>query len=312
MSAFQDSDSRDHDLLVRATSSALPGWQFLGRPEPFGWAPDHHLRACLRDPGGTEWPVILRQAWGSESFSAEVFAYRELLPQLPLRTARLWATFRIGEEQDWMVLEDLGPTTADPSHRDALLRTLGSLHGAGALLLSDLPADHPLPSFDAAAPDHQRWADLLTRHEGMLPQGATGVFARVLRRLADQPTTLLHGDTDLSNAVLIGEEVALVDWEKVMLGPAALDLGRLVKHLGDPTELSHYRAAYRATGSELSEEELQPLFELADGFDCVRWICYCLDRTEAENDPGTEWREMYYAPRLERLHVLAERWGIGK
>ena len=57
---------------------------------------------------------------------------------------------------------------------------------------------------------------------------------RMMAELSNRPYTLLHGDTDLSNALLTDQGMALVDFEKASIGPASLDLGRITATVKSP------------------------------------------------------------------------------
>jgi aminoglycoside phosphotransferase (APT) family kinase protein len=212
-----------------------------------------------------------------------------------------------------MVLEDLGEATAQPErpeHRAALLSSLGHLHAAGLRLATRLPAGHPLPRFSPESAEYAQWRGLLARpvmFDGGREEAALPFLDGLLSRLVRQPVTLLHGDLDWSNVVLVEDGIALVDWEKVALGPAALDLGAIREHFASG-DLACYRTAFvHASRQDLSDDGWRELLDLADGHDCLRWICHYLAKVEAGHDPGPEWRAAYYAPRLHRLHSLLQR-----
>jgi hypothetical protein len=299
-------------LLSDAIAAALPGWRVLGELEPFGWVPDRHLRACLLDPRGEAVRVVLRRSSERSTYQAEVFLYQHVFPDLPVRTARLWAAFDLPDSANWMVLGDLGTQMVrayEADDRAAFLTALGLLHGKGSSLIRRLPADHPLPSFTAASSVYGDWRGLLTAapEEG-LGEPAAALLDRMLTQLTRQPVTLLHGGTDFSNVLIVEGGVALIDWENASLGPAALDLGTLVGHLAAADDLAPYRDAYaNASGGDLSERDLQDLLDLATAHDALRWICSYLTWKRDGQDPGDEWRGTYFTPRVERVSALLER-----
>jgi hypothetical protein len=303
-------DAAPVGLLSDAIAAALPGWRVLGELEPFGWAPDRHLRACLLDPRGEAVRVVLRRSSERSTYQVEMFLYQHVFPGLPVRTARLWAAFDLPDSANWMVLGDLGTEMVrayEADDRAAFLTTLGLLHGKGVAAHLGFPADHPLPSFTAGDSVYGDWRGLLTAapEEG-LGEPAGALLDRMLTQLTRQPVTLLHGDTDFSNALLVDDGVALIDWENASLGPAPLDLGTLVGHLAGVDDLAPYRDA-DASGGDLSEGDLQELLDLANAHDALRWICSYLTWKQEGQDPGGEWRKTYFTPRVERVRALLER-----
>ena len=140
------------EQLRRAVKGAIPNWELIRGPEPFTWAPHMHFRARLAN-GERRLDIVIRQAWRPESYEAETFLYRSVLPHISVRTARLVATFELSSENSkWTVLEDLGGRIAQRDNvgdRNAFLRALGQLHGQSRdLLEGGLFHGAPLVRFD--------------------------------------------------------------------------------------------------------------------------------------------------------------------
>lgn len=300
--------------LSHALLLALPGWEFARGPEPFGWAPGRHLRARLQK-AGSRVQAVIRRSSSREAHEVETRLYHSILPGLSVRTARLLAVFDLEDDgAPWMVLEDLGLHTAvtdDREHRAALLSALGRLHAEARWLVADgSEVSHMVPRFAAGSPEHGQWRDLLRTASSERDSGirawAAALLDTVLSRLAEQPLTLIHGDLDYTNVIVLDEGVALVDWEKARVGPASLDIGAVVETLASRDEFETYRPAFNdVAGEGLSRDELGLWVDLGDAYDCFRWICYCLRVSAQGRDPGERWRELYYRPRLLRLNALA-------
>ncbi len=85
----------------------------------------------------------------------------------------------------------------------------------------------------------------------------------LVKALARQPSTLLHGDLKLANVGFVGEDMVLIDWQMVTRAPVAVELGWLivsnVAALPEPPEavLGRYRAAASALGVEVGDWETQ-------------------------------------------------------
>lgn len=191
--------------------------------------------------------------------------------------------------------------------------TLGSLHGEATLLVEQqLTPGHPLTRFDAGRGEYREWMDLLTQAAACPCSGVRewvpALLAQLLPRLAADTAALLHGDLDLSNAIPTDAGMALVDWEKASIGPVSLDLGFLIEFIRRPEEIDSYRLAFcDASGRGVAPERLGELIDLADGYDSLRWICHYLREVAAGRDPGPDWRDADYVPRLDRLHSLRGR-----
>ncbi len=303
---------------IRAVGAALErslsGWRVLEGPSPYGWAPSRHLRATIAGNAQTV-KVVIRQSSTDRGHALEMALYRRLLSRLPLRSPLLIGEFSLGDgAPGWMVLEDLGDVQVDPSSahdRAALLLTLGKLHGAGRVLLTQGGLDDvPLPRFAADTSSAANWHAVL---EAAASQNAFGVsgwvvaaFEELLPRMSGSVQTIVHGDMDLSNALIAeGRSVALVDWEKASIGPPGVDLGPLADTLASYDEVESYRAGFgEAQGASPHTEEVRHWLCDGEMHTCIRWICYFIDAAFKGNPPPEEWRQRYYEPCLSRLRAM--------
>lgn len=310
----------DVGAIMDAITRALPGWRFVGGPQPFTSAPDRHLRACLASGDQTE-AVVIRRAWRDEGYEVETFLYRHVLPRLSLRTPRLWATFVLDADgSKWTVLEDLGVSTAQRNReadRRAVLRALGCLHGEGAAFLDDVRgAACPLPRFGPGVVPYagrlvpvERWHEILDgalRSPSFRPEAWVHPFLdALLRRLAGEPATLLHGDANFSNAVLTGDGVGLIDFERAFIGPASLDIGRVAAMTESPGELDDYRRGFAGTTEAgPSPDAVADWAELGQVYDGYYWICYYVEETLRGRDLGEDMRTTLYDRMYVRLQAL--------
>ena len=308
------------DRKQRITDCALSvmhGWEFVTPLTGFGWAPERHLRAELT--GGAQYrKVVIRQSWSIEGYTSECYLYQSVLPGLTIRTPKLFGTFTLDPEgSKWMILEDSGsrqPTMGDVADRKAFLATLGCLHGQGRLLVQDSNFSMtPLPEFPRDTLNRDdlnfgKWRSVLlnalTDHSFGVEELTVNLLDCLWLQLSRQPKTLLHGDTDASNAVWVDGEIALFDWERALIGPACLDLGRLMEYLTSTIdELDTYREMFnKASEESLSVGEMYYIADLGKGYNNLRWVCYYIEQVTGGNPPS--WGEETYHGFLNQLRSL--------
>ena len=298
------------DEIKSGVLHALPGWRFTTEPDEFGWAPGRHYRARMQRNSQTT-NVIIRNCWTDEGFDTELFMYRQLLPQIPIRTPKLFCSFVLTDGAKWMVLEDIGTATVNgdmQSERLAFFISLGTLHGYGQRLVQN--TDVPLQVFSPDTDEYREWDALLTQAiahpDHRLKPWTLDLFHQSLLQLAQQPATVLHGDTDWSNAILLDDGVGLVDWERAQIGPAALDMGRLMCSEVTECELYAYQDAYcRSSSTEITFAKVNEWAQLGSIMDDFRWICYLIRQTELGNPPDVDWQRNYYDPCITRMAELS-------
>lgn len=291
----------------------LPRLSLRDGPKAFGWAPTRHFRASLAR-GQEIVKVVIRQSWTYEDHDLQRFLYRNVLPHLAVRTAAFIGEFELGDGgPGWIVLEDMGEDQAysdRPEHRAAYLRAIGNLHGAGeAFVAGGYWRTAPLPRFTPNPEELDGWQLLLAKatHEGGFGIGEWAAHAlNVLRQqLAASPEVLLHGDTDFSNAMICGEVVALVDWEKARIGPPGLDLGPIVRALASCDELNAYCQGFsEASGNAPTMSQVRRWARDGETYECIRWICHYIKASLDGAPPPHEWRERFYDPCLVRLQEI--------
>ena len=290
----------------------MPGWSFAEPPLGFGWAPERHFRAVLRRDGENA-RVIVRRTWTVAGFQAERHVYESVLAQFSFVTPELLAFFKLdGCDTPWMVLQDIGEQLASSERsedRRMFIGVLGHLHGTSQrLLASNQIGMGPLLSFPAslAYMHYDEWDAMLTRGMKSKDYGIPASALEACRKLRDaltaEPTVLLHGDTDFSNAIVTGEGIGLIDWERACLGPASLDLSRVVSASDLADDMQVYCESFNEGGGySLTEDEAIRIGGLGLVFDSLRWICHFIKQATAGNSPGDEWRKQYYDPCLEAL-----------
>jgi len=291
--------------------STIHGWEFVTPLMGFGWAPDRHFKAELTD-GVQCQRVVIRQSWSVEGYVKECYLYQSVLPGLTIRTPKLFGTFTLDSEASkWMIIEDLGqrhPRMDAIADRKAFLAALGCLHGQGRLLVQDSDFSmSPLSEFPRNTSNYEKWRSILLNALAECSFGVEEWTVNLLdylwRRLIRQPKTLLHGDTDSSNAVLVNREIALFDWEEAQVGPACLDLGRLMESVTTTEELEAYREMFnKASGGSLSVGETLYIANLGKGYNNLRWACHYIERVTEGNPPS--WGEETYHGFLNRLRSL--------
>ena len=216
-----------------------------------------------------------------------------------------------------MILQDIGEQVAAadcPADRRAFLQALGQLHGCSRCLLdSGQLHQGPLKCFPAshAYTHYDEWEGLLTQgldlDEYDLPASTLEACRRLRDALAAEPRALLHGDTDLSNAIVTNSGIGLIDWERACLGPASVDLSRVVPASELADDAQTYRTAFNETaGFELSNGDVLRVVGIGILFDSLRWICHYIKQSTCGNSPDEEWRSQYYIPCLE--HIRSEVW----
>jgi hypothetical protein len=310
--------------IIRAVRLILAGWDFSSLPQPFTWAPDRHLRACLVKDGRTR-DIILRRSWNPRNFEIETFLYRSVLPHFSVCAPVLWAVFELdGGQSQWMVLEDVGVLAVrpdSPEDRQKFLSALGRLHGQGVRWLRERKVSiDPLPRFDGTSLPYagkflsvQHWIERLTHaletpFLGMKPW-IVSFPPRLSTQLAKQPMTLLHGDTNFSNGIVIKEEVALIDFERACIGPPSLDLSQATEGVDTQDEMKAYHSCYQETsGGDIPFSVVMEWTDLGKGYNSLYWVSYYVERTLAGNPPDSDWRKNIYGPALECLSHLHDRY----
>jgi hypothetical protein len=296
----------------------MPGWVLETEPKGFGWGPDRHLRAVLSKDGRPT-GVVIRCSWCASGFEIEKFLYERLLSELPVRTATLLAVFSTDEDEAlWMVLEDMGKQVAAgdaPGDRRLFLEALGRLHGYGRCLIdSGRLIGSPIRCFPKNHSYFEEWPIFLEMgledNQFGLPEFVLETLFRLRDELARSPRTLLHGDTDFSNAIRLPSAVGLIDWERSSIGPASVDLGGVVDPHAMLGEMESYRKAFnKYAESPLDAEEAVQIARAGIVFASLRWVCYYVGQVSRGNDPGDDWRRRHYEPCLEKLRAATETEG---
>jgi hypothetical protein len=308
---------QDYDELACAIRGVMSGWQFVHPPQSFGWTPDRHLRSTMTKGSQTA-DIVIRRSWTDAGFRTESFLYRSVFPHMALRTPKLWGAFTLdSDHSEWMVLEDLGNsqlTSESLNDRVLFLSALGQLHGEGLRLAERHSICPPTCAALSQLPDClQLLASGISDPFYGLSEDIWGLADHLCDKLAEHPITLIHGDTDMSNAIRVGDKAILVDWERAGLGPPSLDIGKILEMTESSDELNAYRVAYcQASGETLSPDQLQDWADVGDIYNCTKWISYYIGRAQEGDKPDEGWRRNHYDPCVERLAQLIVRrpdWG---
>lgn len=218
-------------------------------------------------------------------YTKEVRFYRELAPQLPIRTPQtLFAEMAADGASFCLLFEDLGParggnqiagcTIADAR---AVVQQAAALHAPSWHNPAMLDADWLQPDPAAAAmvkalyPQAQatfreRYSDVLEPEYMALCEALAEVTAANDR--VTEKTSLVHGDFRLDNVLfdIKGgvEPVAVLDWQTLTIGNGLTDIGYFLGcGIGDELRRAHegellalYCAEMTARGISLSVEQI--------------------------------------------------------
>lgn len=253
----------------------------------------------------------------------EVRLYLELAPALPIRSPRCYYA-AVAEDGDAFVIlmEDFGSATPGDDLESAsderlaeATRALARLHAAWwqspALAVIEW-----LPAIDARAATWQRLFTLAWRElrdsdspdlDGVLPAEIQPVADLLLRRgaevytrLAERPSTLLHGDFRLDNLFFDlpdGSPLAAIDWSNAMSGPGPYDLAYLLAMAVSPERrraleeplFATYRDGLRAGGVTGDLEWCRDAYRLSYLEPFMRML-FLLVRGHADGGGGRPYR----------------------
>ena len=210
-------------------------------------------------------------------YTREAGFYRDLADDVPMRVPRCWANVS-QDDRHVLLLEyfaDATPgdvlagTTFDNMKR--LIGDMAALHGRywmdervrgldwmfqftePSLLMGFDVVAHTWPLAKAAVPDAVP-ADLAALIEG--PYITDVPRERWIEAYTARPWTLVHGDYELENVLFLTDgSPVVVDWQGVMVGFPAMDLGFTLAVSGSPETvereqelLDHYRDGLAAAG----------------------------------------------------------------
>lgn len=218
-------------------------------------------------------------------YAKEVRFYRELAPQLPVRTPGvLFAETAPDGATFFLLFEDLGPARggnqiAGCSLEDARegVRQAAALHAPSwhnpAILDADWLQPDPAAAAQVKALYPQAQAIFRERYTGVLEPEymalceALAEITATTDRVA-QKTSLVHGDFRLDNLLFDikggAEPIAVLDWQTLTLGNGLTDIGYFLGcGIGDELRRAHerelldlYCAEMTARGVPLSVEEI--------------------------------------------------------
>ena len=218
-------------------------------------------------------------------YRRETGFYRDLADDVPMRVPRAYVN--LSQDDNHILLleyfEDAIPgdvlagTTFDKMQR--LIGDMARLHGKYWMdaKVSELPwmfhftEESLLMGFDVAK---ATWPMALAQEPDLVPPELVALVEgpylndvpreRWIQAYHERPWTLVHGDYELENVLFAGDDIVVVDWQGVMVGFPAMDLGFTLSISGTEETVARERELmdlYRETlaasgGPEWSHDEL--------------------------------------------------------
>ena len=217
----------------------------------------------------------------TRTYELEASFYRQIAPDLPVRTPRCYHAQHDPASDAYVVLlEDVSPAEQGDqiagctvAEAEAAIDELALLHGPRW----DDPILDEIPWLNRGQPENLD--DLvvlvgmcvpafLARYGERLDPATAGVVERLAPRLGaylrdrPRPWTIVHGDYRVDNLLFGGERVVVVDWQTVGLGPGPADLSYLLgtslvpaeRRLRERELVARYVAGLRAQGVEVDDD----------------------------------------------------------
>jgi hypothetical protein len=216
----------------------------------------------------------------------EIETYRSLLAHAALGTPRFYGAV-VQPEQDryWLLIENVsGEVLWQVGELDVwreAARWLAVLHDrfAGQDLAG--AQAHVLrydPPFYASW--MERALEFADRENRARLESLSSRYEPVVRRLAEQPATLIHGEFYASNVLIQRRDghlrVCPIDWENAATGPGVIDLAALTTGAWSASEREQIARGYTeqsaALGHEHDRGELLEMLELARLHLAVQWL----------------------------------------
>ena len=260
---------------------------------------ERHKSTTYRLVGATpDGSTIIAQRSQTVKAEIERAVYEQILPQLPIRTARYYGSRTESPEWAWLFLEDVGDepySATDSAHVALAARWMGAMHTAGAAI----PAARSLPDAGPARYlDHLRVGREAVRACLTNPALAVDELVTIRQLVSDLdllesrwacieractgvPSTFVHGDFRPKNAHIRhtwGQaELLVIDWEMAGWGVPAVDLAEI--------DLPTYWSVVRSSWPGARLEDIQRLRAVGQVFRslaAVRWMAAGLlyDRAE--------------------------------
>jgi len=219
------------DLLAetRALARQLGGPRVTARI--VGYRPEHSLVLRMVDPSGraVAYAKIYRNGGHEAARRHDV-----LTRQVPASDPRLRIPRAIARTADGriVVFEAIDGYRLGELDETAIEAGV-ACHGAALATFHALAPPPGVPRFRRVDPDQlAKAAAMLARARPEVAREADTLAMELGRREpSPEPPVCLHGDVHLHNGILAGDRVALIDFDKLALGPPAVDLGSFVSLL---------------------------------------------------------------------------------
>lgn len=214
----------------------------------------------------------------------EMRIYTDVLPGAPYGPARCVGIVDQPEAgRSWLFLEQLGGVelfqVGDLARWEATARWIARFHvGCADRSEALLAAGVPMLIHDWRW--LQRWADRAVA-------GAGRDTARALRhlraraaalwaRLADQPTTVVHGELYASNVIVggvgRGTRVSPIDWEMAAVAPGLVDLAALTAGSWAPRDRQALEVAYAGAAGRRIDAAFVSQLDACRLALCIQWL----------------------------------------
>lgn len=219
-------------------------------------------------------------------YRRETGFYRDLAAEVPMRVPRCWVNLSDASDKHILLLEYfedaipgdvLAGTSFQKMHR--LIGDMARLHGTywmddrarGLEWMFHFTEDSLLMGFDVA---RATWPMALAAEPDLVPPELAALVEgpylsgvapeRWIQAYNERPWTLVHGDYELENVLFAGDDIVVIDWQGVMTGFPAMDLGFTLAISGTEETVArerelmdHYRAVLAESGGpEWSHDQL--------------------------------------------------------
>jgi aminoglycoside/choline kinase family phosphotransferase len=243
----------------------------------------------------------------------EVVIYQRLLDGERFGAPALYASvYDEGGRRYWLFLEDLGSSTLDEGDVEewlAAARWLAGVHASYRGREDELRElgclmEHGPAYYHMVGQTARRNLELAGATEALVRFDALmGRYDSLVRYLASQPRTLVHGDIFAENLIIQpGARIRAIDWESAAVGLGAWDLAQLVDGWGSmkATFLAAYLAEFeRLVSVPVDQEGFQRVFEhcqILNALWHLRWsVEACQDAKGVEElllDMETRWQRL--------------------
>ncbi len=278
---------------------------------------------------GRDGESIIGKLSKRSSVHTEALVYREMLPQLPLRSVYCYGTVDESDDQAWIFLEEIRGSRFDEEqldHRCLAAKWLATVHMASTGLAG---VDRlPVLALDRHLSDLRLGRKKIERNVGnaALCREDDVVLERIVEHCdalearwseieafcATAPKCLVHGDFISKNVKVRLEKDAgvlyAIDWERAGWGVPVEDLGGLDQTIADfgGIDIETYRQEVRPMWSSLDRPSADRLVHIGIIFRYLAWIQATSSGLHSDWVDGTVASLRSYSHRLGLARQFAE------